>query len=110
MDKRYNNPLTLADLKEALKGLATNDDLKALARRETVNAMMETVAETKEGVTELTGLMNDMLQELKSTHEDVRHIRTTVTTLSRSDVAHAAAIASLRQRLERVARKVGIVK
>ena len=55
MDKKHTNPLTLADLKEALKGLATQEDLKALAPQETVSAVMETVAETKESVTELTG-------------------------------------------------------
>jgi len=82
MEKKHPNPLTLADLKEALKGLATQEDLKALAPQETVTAMMETVAETKEGVTELTGLMKDILKELTGTHEDVRSVRTTVTTLT----------------------------
>jgi hypothetical protein len=101
---------TLADLKEALKGLATTEDLKALAPQETVNAIRETVAETKEGVTEFTGLMKDMLQDLTATHEDVRYVRTTVTILARSDAAHEAAIESLRKRLERVERKVGITK
>jgi hypothetical protein len=110
MEKKYTNPLTLADLKEALKGLATKEDLKSLAPQETVNVMMETVAETKESVTELTGLMKDMLEELTATHEDVRYVRTTVTTLARSDVAHEAAIESLRKRLERVERKIGITQ
>jgi hypothetical protein len=30
MEKKHTNPLTLADLKEALKGLATTEDLKSL--------------------------------------------------------------------------------
>jgi predicted nucleic acid-binding Zn-ribbon protein len=72
--------------------------------------MMETVAEAKESVTDLTGLMKDMLQELTATHEDVRYVRTTVTTLAQSDAAHEAAIESLRKRVERVERKVGIAK
>jgi hypothetical protein len=110
MEKTQHNPLTLADLKEAFKGFATKDDLNALAPQETVTAMMETVAETKEGVTELTGLMKDMLQELTATHEDVRYVRTSVTMLARTDATHEAAIESLRKRLERVERKVGIAK
>jgi predicted nucleic acid-binding Zn-ribbon protein len=110
MDKKHPNPLTLADLKEALKGLATKEDLKALAPQETVNAIMETVAETKESVTEFRGLMQEMLEELSATHEDVRYVRTTMTMLARSDAAHEAAIESLRKRLERVERKVGIAK
>jgi septation ring formation regulator EzrA len=110
MDKKHPNPLTLADLKEALKGLATQEDLNALAPQETVNAIMETVAETKEGVTSLTGLMKDTLQELTATHDDVRYVRTTVTTLARSDAAHEAAIESLQKRLERVERKMGITQ
>jgi hypothetical protein len=72
--------------------------------------MMETVAETKERVTELTGLMKDMLEEVTATHEDVRSVRTSVTMLARTDAAHEAAIESLRKRLERVERKVGILK
>jgi ABC-type transporter Mla subunit MlaD len=110
MEKHHTNPLTLADLKAALKGLATTEDLKALAPRETVNAMMEAVAETKEGVTELTGLMKEMLEDLTATHEDVRYVRTTVTTLAQSDAAHEAAIESLRKCLDRVERKVGITQ
>jgi hypothetical protein len=71
---------------------------------------METVAETKEGMTELTGFMQDMLGELTATHEDMRSVRRTVTMLVKSDAAHEAAIESLRKRVERVERKVGISK
>jgi uncharacterized protein (UPF0335 family) len=110
MEQKHHNPLTLADLKDALTGLATTEDLKALAPREMVNAVMEAVAETKEGVTSLTGLMKDMLEEVTATHEDVRAVRTTVTMLARDDAAHEAAIESLRKRLERVERKVRILK
>jgi predicted nuclease with TOPRIM domain len=108
MDTKHPNPLTLTDLKEALTGLATKKDLKALDPRETVDAIMKTMAETKEGVTELTGLMTEMLVELTATHDDVRSVRTTVTMLARSDSAHEAAIESLKKRLERVERKIGI--
>jgi hypothetical protein len=80
MDQKHPNALTLADLKEALTGLATKDDLKPLAPQETVNAIMETVAETKAGMTGLTGLMQNMLEALTATHEDGRYVRTTVTT------------------------------
>jgi hypothetical protein len=110
MQRKHHNPLTLADLKEALTGLATQEDLKALAPQETVNAIMETVAETKEGMTELTGLMQDMLEELTATHDDVRSVRATVTMQAHSDAAHEAAIESLRKRLERVERKVGMTQ
>jgi hypothetical protein len=82
--------------------------LKALAPQETVNVIRETVAETKEGMTELKGLMNDMLEELTATHKDVRYVRNTVAMLARSDAAHEAAIESLWKRVERVERKVGI--
>jgi Spy/CpxP family protein refolding chaperone len=61
-------------------------------------------------MTELTGLMQDMLGELTATHEDMRSVRRTVTMLVKSDAAHEAAIESLRKRVERVERKVGISK
>jgi chaperonin cofactor prefoldin len=110
MDKKHPNPLTLADLREALTGLATKEDLNALAPQETVSAVMEAVAETKESVTALTGLMTEMLEELTATHEDVLYVRTTVTTLAQSDAAHEAAIESLRKRIEQVEKKVGMAK
>jgi hypothetical protein len=117
MEKKHPNPLTLADLKAALTGLATKEDLKPLATQEALNALTtkvstvtETVAETKEDVTALTGLMKDTLQELTATHEDVRYVRTTVTMQARGDAAHEAAIESLRKRMERVERKVRITK
>jgi hypothetical protein len=118
MAKSNNNqssssePVTKADL-SALKTEiieAVQDTVKGFATQETVNAMMETVAETKEGVTELTGLMKDMLEEATTTHNDVRYVRTTVAMLARSDAAHEAAIESLRKRLDRVERKVGMTK
>ena len=59
---------------------------------------------------EMMGIMKDMAEELATTHDDVRYVRTTVTTLVKSDAAHEAAIASLRKRVERVERKVGITK
>ena len=34
MEKQHTSPLTLADLQAALKGLATKDDLKTLARQD----------------------------------------------------------------------------
>ena len=72
--------------------------------------MMETVAEVKESMTVVKETMHEMLRELTATHEDVRYVRTSVTMLARSDAAHEAAIESLRKRLERVERKVGMAK
>ena len=69
-----------------------------------------TKGDLQAAVSELRGMMTDMMQELTATHEDVRYVRNTVTMLVRSDAAHEAAIASLKKRVERVERKVGIVK
>jgi hypothetical protein len=116
MEKTHHNqsrePATKADLRAMKTEIidAVKDTVTGLATQETVSAVMETVAETKEGVTELTGLVTDMMQELTAAHEDVRYVRTTVTMLVRSDAAHEAAIESLRTRVERVERKVGIAK
>jgi hypothetical protein len=116
MEKRTNNqspePATKADLRVMKTEIieAVKDTVTGLVRQDTVNAVMETVAETKEGMTELKGFMNDMLEELTATHEDVRYVRNTVTMLVKNDAAHEAAIESLRKRVERVERKVGITK
>jgi hypothetical protein len=115
MEKKHHNPssepVTKADLNTLKTEIieAVQDTIKGSATQETVS-VMETVAETKEHVTDLTGLMKDMLHELSATHEDVRYVRTTVTMLAQSDVAHEAAVESLRKRLDRVERKVGIAK
>jgi septal ring factor EnvC (AmiA/AmiB activator) len=116
MEKRNHNPSSMPATTTDLSALKTEiiaavkDSVQGLATQETVSAVMETVAETKESVTDLKGLMQEMLEELTATHEDVRYVRTTVTTLAHSDAAHEAAIESLRKRLERVERKVGIAK
>jgi hypothetical protein len=117
MVKKHPNPLTLADLKEALTGLATKDDLNALATREaltgpttTVNTGTETVPELKESLTVVKETMNELLEGQTAIHEDVRYLRRSVDMLTRSDATHEAAIDSLGKRLERVERKVGITK
>jgi chaperonin cofactor prefoldin len=125
MEKKPRNPssepVTKADLnalkaeiieavQATVKGLATKDDLKTLAPRETVNAVMETVAETKENVTELMGLMKDVVQELTTTHEDVRYLRRSMDMLVRNDAAQDTAIKTLTARVARLERKVGITK
>jgi prefoldin subunit 5 len=116
MEKSNNNqssePATKADL-SALKTeiiAAVKDSVQGFATQETVSAVMEAVAETKESVTALKGFMTEMMEELTTTHEDVRYVRTTVTMLAQSDAAYDAAIESLRKRVERVEKKVGIAK
>ena len=74
---------------------ATKADLRAM-KTEIIDAVKDT--------------MKEMMEELTATHEDVRYVRNTVNMLVRSDAAHEAAIESLRTRLERVERKVGITK
>ena len=105
-------PATTADLSPLKTEMiaAVKNSAQGLATQEAVGAMMETVAETKEGVTALAGLMTEMLEGLTAMHEDVRYVRTTVTTLAQRDAAHEAAIESLRKRVERVERNVGIAK
>ena len=116
MEKKHNNQSSEAATKADLRAMKTEiidavkGMVKGLATQQTVSAVMETVAETKEGVTELTGLMTEMMEELTATHEDVRSVRNTVNMLVRSDAAHEAALESLRTRVERVERKVGIAK
>jgi chaperonin cofactor prefoldin len=74
---------------------ATTADLNAM-KTEIIDAVKDT--------------MKEMMEELTATHEDVRYVRNTVTMLVRSDAAHEAAIESLRTRVERVEKKVGIAK
>jgi hypothetical protein len=115
MGKRYHAQSSESATKSDLSVMKTEmieavkDTVKGLATQETVSAVMETVAETKEGVTELKGLVKDMMEELTATHEDVRYVRNTATMLARSDAAHEAGIES-KARMTRVERKVGMAK
>jgi predicted RNase H-like nuclease (RuvC/YqgF family) len=127
-DNPSSEPVTKADLnalktevieavQATVKGLATKDDLNALATQEaltalttTVNTVTETVAELKEGMTELKGLMKDVVQELTTTHEDVRYLRRSMDMLVRNDAAQDTAIKTLTARVARLERKVGITK
>jgi hypothetical protein len=69
---------------------------------------METVAETKEGMTELTGLIKDMAEELNTTHKGVRYLRRSVDMLVRNDAAQDAAIKTLSARVTRLEKNVGL--
>jgi hypothetical protein len=76
---------------------------------EMINEGFTTTA-TKEDIQRVEHIQRDMLKELTATHEDVRYLRNTVTMLVQSEAAQDAAIMSLRERLERVERKIGITK
>jgi hypothetical protein len=114
MANRPNNqsrePATKADLHAMKTEIidAVKDTVTGLATQETLSAVMETAAETKEGVTQLKGLMQEMMEELTATHEDVRYLRNAVNRLVQSEAAQDAAIVSLRERIARVEQKVGI--
>jgi hypothetical protein len=77
---------------------------------EELAAMLYTHMASKEDIKRVEQIQKDMLEELNATHEDVRYVRNTMNMLVTSDAAHEAAIESLRKRVERVERKVGIVK
>ncbi len=88
-------PTTIEELAAMMhKHMASKEDIKEL-RAET-NGVKDT--------------MQEMMEELTATHEDVRYIRTMVNMVVKSDAAHQAAIESLRKRMERVERKIGIAK
>jgi len=88
-------PTTIEELPAMLyKHMASKEDIKEL--RAEMSGMKDT--------------MQEMTEELTATHENVRYVRNTVTMLVRKDAAHEAAIESLRERMERVERKIGIAK
>ena len=56
----------------------------------------------------MEGVLKDVVQELTTTHEDVRCIRTTVNLLVRNDAAQDAAIKILSACVARLEKKVGL--
>jgi hypothetical protein len=77
---------------------------------EELAAMLYKHMASKEDINRVEHIQKEMLEELTATHEDVRYVRNTVTMLVTSVAAHEAANESLRKRVERVERKVGIAK
>ena len=61
-----------------------------------------------ESIEAVKDTMQEMLDELNATHEDVRDIRRTVTALVRNDAAQDAAIKILTARITRLKKKVGL--
>lgn len=88
MAKKNNSRMTIGDLAE----------------------MIQRTMASKEDVTRIESLQRNMLEELNATHEDVRYVRNTVSTLVHSDAAHEAAIAELKSRVSRVEQKVGLAR
>ncbi|MBI3442997.1 MAG: hypothetical protein HY007_04470 [Candidatus Sungbacteria bacterium] len=128
MEEKNNNPATLQELsavmkqgfsqmatkedlkairnematKEDLKLMATKDDLKGLATQAALSTVMEAVAETKESVTEMKGIMQDMLEEMNAMHDDTRSIRSRVDALVRNDIAQDVAIENLASQVQQL--------
>jgi chaperonin cofactor prefoldin len=106
MAKQHHNPTTLDDLAAMINQGFIETQKHVDKRLDERRDDMATKGEVNEG----KQTMNEMLEELTATHEDVRYVRNTVTILVTSDAAHEAAIESLRKRMERVENKVEIVK
>ena len=71
-------------------------------------ASKEDIKELRTETSDLKGMMQDMVQELNATHEDVRYLRRSVDMLVRSDAAQDAAIKTLTARVTRLEKKVGL--
>ncbi len=71
-------------------------------------ASKEDIKELRTETSDLNGTMQDMVQELNATHEDVRYLRRSVDMLVRSDAAQDAAIKTLTARVTRLEKKVGL--
>ena len=96
---------TIEDLKVAI------DDLAMMTKRGfDQTASKDGLGKLEKRVDTLESLQKDMLEELQATHEDVRHIRTTVTMLVHSDTAHEAAITGLKDSVYRLEQKAGFAK
>jgi hypothetical protein len=99
-----HEPATYADLR------ALKDSVTALATQAAVSAVMETAAETKEGVTELKGHMRDMMEDLTATHEAVRYLWRSVDMLVRDDAAQDVAMKTLTAQVTHLEKKVGLTR
>jgi regulator of replication initiation timing len=89
----------------------TLDDLAAMMNQgftETQQHMDGQLDALREEMSGMQGAMQDMLEELTATHADVRHIRSTVDMLVKSDAAQDAAITDLTARVTRLEKKVGL--
>jgi regulator of replication initiation timing len=90
MEKR---PTTIEALAATIyTHIANKEDIKAL--RAEMNGMK--------------GTMQEMVEELTATHEDVRYLRRSVDMLVHNDVAQDAAIKILTARVTRLEKKVGL--
>jgi uncharacterized protein YoxC len=85
----------------------TIEDLACMIN-EGFTAMQKSIDGLKDDVELVKHIQQDMLDEVNATHEDVRYLRTTVTMLAHTDAAHEAAIESLKTRMGRVEKKVGL--
>ncbi len=106
--------LTIEDVKDAIDDLAvmvnkgfTETDKYIDKRMDSVDKRMDLMDKRMDKV---ESLQRDMLEELQATHEDVRHIHTTVTMLVHSEAAYEAALTGLKDRVYRLEQKAGFAK
>jgi hypothetical protein len=72
-----------------------------------IDQRLDTMA-TKAELREMKGIMQDMVEELNATHEDVRYLRRSVDMLVRNDAAQDAAIKTLTASVTLLEKKVGL--
>ena len=65
---------------------------------------------TKDDFHKVEEIQKDMLEELNTTHADIRHIRSTTDALVHSDIAQEAAIEDLISRVHRLEQKAGLIR
>jgi hypothetical protein len=101
--KNQHKPITLDDLATMI-----NQDFTETQRYidKRLGGMGHRLDKVDERLTTMEGILKNAVQELNTTHEDVRYIRSTVNILVRNDTAQEAAIKTLSTGVARLEKKV----
>lgn len=105
MPKKIYSHITLDDL----AGMV-NHGFAEMASKRDLASVKEDVASVKEDVAAVKSLQKEMHEEMNAMHSDIRHIRSTVDALVRSDFSQDATIQDILARVHRLERKAGVAK
>lgn len=96
-------------MKKSIKNKITLDSLAMMVHKG-FTEMQGTVAGMQGSINEVKDIQKDMLEELITTHADVRYLRSSVDIVTRNEAERDALVKNLTARVHRLEQKAGLAK
>ena len=103
-------------MKKKIQHKTTLDDLAMMVNKGftgmqgSINEMQGSIVQMQGSIAEVKDIQKDMLEELTTTHADVRYLRSGVDILTRNEAERDGLVKDLAARVHRLEQKTGLAK